>query len=419
MKLMLFVLLCAVLLWKGTAAAEAAVLLPGQEQRADYWLSRLQDGDRVLLTQREIDRLNKKMGGVDFADYPAALSRAELTQEIESEQSEFPYREIYVRKGELSLADYQQVMDNCNLNAVKASNPVRWAVTVCRTNLRELPSLEQWMDVPDNDWMDFLQATALDPGEPLAVLHESADGAMLCVESRNYRGWVCKKDVAMCTQAQAVSYARPKDFLVVTGNRIRVGGELYQLGARLPLEKSKGRKWLVRVPRADRNGNLQEETVAVAESEKLHRGWLPCTHANLLRMAFTCLGDDYDWGGMTDSVDCSSFVGDAYRTLGIELPRNADMQEKAAPLLKVIGDDDDPGEALSQAQPGDLLFRVGHVMMYLGEGESGPAIIHAFSQCSEDGVPLAVRRVGVTKADYTLKGGQSNLDCLTGIGRYF
>ncbi|MBE8952518.1 MAG: C40 family peptidase, partial [Quinella sp. 1Q7] len=58
---------------------------------------------------------------------------------------------------------------------------------------------------------------------------------------------------------------------------------------------------------------------------------LPCTENNLIRQAFRFLGEGYGWGGLEDGVDCSAFVQDVYRSVGIELPRDADRQAKAMP----------------------------------------------------------------------------------------
>jgi hypothetical protein len=80
------------------------------------------------------------------------------------------------------------------------------------------------------------------------------------------------------------------------------------------------------------------------------------------------LGIPYLWGGTDPAVglDCSGFVGNVFRDLGVELPRVSRDQARVG----------EPVASLADARPGDLLFfnePVSHVAIYLGGNE----MIHA------------------------------------------
>lgn len=80
--------------------------------------------------------------------------------------------------------------------------------------------------------------------------------------------------------------------------------------------------------------------------------------------AYSQLGVPYVWGGTTPGVglDCSGLTQYCYRQAGISIPRNTESQYAKGKKL-----------SLSEAQPGDILYRTGHVGIYIG----GDRYIHA------------------------------------------
>jgi cell wall-associated NlpC family hydrolase len=106
----------------------------------------------------------------------------------------------------------------------------------------------------------------------------------------------------------------------------------------------------------------------------------------------------YSWGGnsLTNGVDCSGLVQQAYAKLGIKLPRTTYEQAKSGQVI----------HGIQNALPGDLVFyntgssdpngigKNSHVALYLGNG----MVIEAYNS-----------RVGIREAKFDTSGAPSTI----------
>lgn len=78
----------------------------------------------------------------------------------------------------------------------------------------------------------------------------------------------------------------------------------------------------------------------------------------IIAAAYSQLGVPYVWGGTTPGVglDCSGLTQYCYRQAGIAIPRNSEDQASFGRKVPV-----------SEAMPGDILWRPGHVAIYIGD----------------------------------------------------
>ena len=334
--------------------AAASPALTDARQTAAYWLERHPEGERLLLDEKGIAALNEEMRRktrtlTALSAAPAVYSGDEVRHRMVAVQAIGDFAtgavpELYVGGAVLTQAAYEAARENCALTAVPERVGVRYGVVVRRADLRLLPVAEGWFETPSDVHYDALQATAVDPAEPALVLTGSADGRFFFCILRHYRGWLA---------AEALAF---------TG---RVTWEQY--AALLPVRTTAGQLQVCPRP-ASFGGDL-------------HHGYLPCTENQFVRQGFRFLGAPYGWGGLEGSVDCSAFTGDVYRSMGIELPRDADVQGEVLPYRADLeGSVEDRCALLRQFPVGTLLTTPTHVLMYLGTDDAGvPCVLQAMS----------------------------------------
>lgn len=391
MKRFLPPVLLLVFLLAGTVLAEASPEITDARATADYWTQRNPQGDAVLLTSDQVKATNEALRHrndtlTDLAAMPETVSGAEVQERIEKVQAIGDFAtaslpDLYKNGSALTAYSYSFARKNCNIAALPETVTTRYGIVTRRANLRLLPEAAGWFESAGDVHYDTLQATALDPAEPVAVLGDSYDKKFAFVRTRFYDGWLAKSDLAETDRTTWEGFVHPTDFAVVTANKKNIAngeGEtlLFQMGATIPLASGANGAKALLMP-VNSNGMLQLVKRPAVFDATLHEGFLPCTENNFVRQGFRFLGDEYGWGGLDDSVDCSSFVGDVYRSMGIELPRDADQQAKSMPKvvdLSGMGEDDRLA-ALESCVPGTLLANNTHVMMYLGQDDSGTPIV--------------------------------------------
>ncbi|MEG0797316.1 MAG: SH3 domain-containing protein [Acidaminococcaceae bacterium] len=393
---------------------------------ATFWQKQTKNSTQIVLTPNQITNFNqaiisKNPTVYNLAQYSSQLTRAQLQSMLNEELLAEDY---YAQAAKVTTSMKDTVRQELNLAQLNSVNPVRYGVTVRRCHLRGLPVVTGWFRTPADTNFDLLQETALDPGEPVIILHTSSSGNFFFVQMRNYRGWLARKDVATTTREQCLSYDTMPHFLTVLAPQLLVTYPreqvLYQMGSKLKLTGSNATNWQVLVPTATTTGTLEELPLTMAKTGAVRSGYLPYTRANVLEQAFKFNGAPYGWGGLKNSVDCSSFIADVYRTVGIYLPRNADEQEVTSgtelnfTTLKLA----QRQAALFTLSAGDLLYLNGlHTMLYLGATNQQHYCLHAlgsyYKQTNTGLVQVPILQVVVSDLSLQLSSGKSFLATLT------
>ena len=246
---------------------------------------------------------------------------------------------------------------------------------------------------------------------------------------RNYRGWIKADDIVQLTYNEWLNYQNPQQFLIVTANKFSIFANneeiIYQMGTKLPLINIDYNTYTIRIPTKKPDGDFAELTQQISFSAPVYVGYLPYTRNNIIKQSFKFLHDPYGWGGLKNSVDCSSFIANIYRTVGIELPRNADEQELTAGIHTNMENlsSAERQQQLNLLKAGDVLFFNGHTMLYLGMTNDTPFIIHSLGSHTKhypDGQREKIRTMQVVVSDLSLLryNGKTFCDSLTSAVSY-
>ena len=234
----------------------------------------------------------------------------------------------------------------------------------------------------------------------MAVLHESKDRKWLFIQSQNYAAWVNADAVGLASRQIVMAHAQKQPRRIVTGSQIRtvfqpdstqVSEQVLDMGSSLPLrtdwplskpvngQGSLG-AWIVDFPLRLDNGMLHFKPVLIARSADTAEAPLAATRGNLIRQSFKFIGERYGWGHDYNGRDCSGFVSETYRSLGILLPRNTGEQQRMGTYGRIAFTPEMTRvqrlEKIHRLRIGDLVFIPGHVMLVIGQDSHGPWVIH-------------------------------------------
>lgn len=372
-------------------------------KQPDYWIDKTISPRTLMFDDAQIKLLNAKLRAdkdaylADFDKYPTQISGSKLQALVK--RMSIPSELKYVEGKRVSY-DYYKALDyNRNLDNIKNPVVIKYGFTVRQTDMRAQPTADRIYNNAANDLLDRFQETRLDPAEPVIVLHTSRDGKWYFVQSFCYAAWVKVNDIAIAANRYDWDDFRTKKFLSIKIPNFclknTVTGELlvWEMGAKLFLSDNQSvavnsepgalqrEYYVVVLPARDKNGALYFERVLLDKTtEGIREGFLPCSYQNILYQAFKMYGMKFGWGGLYDSVDCSSFAQNVYRSFGIYIPRNSGQQSRMPVTTKEFyGIGGQRYEELSEVKPGSILYMPGHVMIYLGEDKGKHYIIHAFS----------------------------------------
>lgn len=370
-----------------------------------YWLKRAPLGEAALISPQAIVERNERLlknepTMVSWPDWPDNVSVEDIRNRIEA-LSKRPQTALFINSDKaVSEIEINDWMENLNLSQIQASDNRLFGLVVARAPLRRFPTDVRVFERQGSLDIDRLQESALFPGTPVAVLHESKDLKWLFVQAENYAAWVSSDKIGIANRNEVLAYALRNPRLYVTGSQVRTVfhpyakyiselvldmGSSYPIRTDWPLSKPVNDQgslgaWIIELPLRSQSGILDIKPVLVPRSADASLSPLAASQANLIKQSFKFQGERYGWGHDFNGRDCSGFVSEVYRSMGILLPRNTGDQQRSTAFERTAFD---PGlnrqkriEMLKKLHIGDLVYIPGHVMMVIGSDDRGPWVIH-------------------------------------------
>ena len=417
----------------------------------DFWIERQKAADAIVMDRAAIDAQNARLMHIDasmhdLAALPATLDHAQVQAWIDH-MSQRPDEPLFDAQGatvEASALD--AIVANANRDAVPERQPARFGLAVHRAALRTFPTGTRVFTERGDTDIDRFQESALFPGTPVLIAHTSRDGRWLFVVSPRYAAWVDKDAIAEGSKDAVLAYADAAPYRLVTGAKVRtvftpeeprVSELQLDMGVRVPLAQPAGgtpvngqqpyTAWPIMLPVRNADGSLALATGLLQKNVDTSDAPLPLTRANIIRQAFKFLGERYGWGHDYNARDCSGFVSEVYRSMGVLMPRNTGDQGISPAFDRIHFEKTDAAEArraaVDQLQVGDLIYIPGHVMMMIGRIDNVPYVIHdtnGGSYLGADGAMHGMHLNGVSVTPLTplrFNPTQTYVDRITNIVR--
>lgn len=451
-KIMALVL--AFLLMSLTATAEMALLpeVTFEMTNPAYWAGKSDMPDSILTDASTIEALNSAFLSEEachmknllqsYAPYDGAAYRGERVQQAMSALSRFMSGSYYRADGvPVRFSDVKAVLESIDEAEVSDHEQARYGICVELANVRAVPTELLITDAVGDYDFDTLQYSYVRVNEPVVIRAQTADGSWYYCETWCVGGWIKAEHIAICTDREewlAAWQIPEEELLVVTEGRIHLDASnansassqrMLTMGTTLRLVRDEDfdstitnravyHNTAVWLPVRDEEGRYMTTIALIPQHCSVNRGYLPLTTENILKVAFTMLGDAYGWGGMLAEPDCSLYMRNVYKCFGLELPRNTTWQS-AMPAFKTdLSDMEAQAKAkvLDSLPAGTILFLRGHEMMYLGEVNGFHYVISTMGSIMNSGVGATerIRSVAINTLEESMRtDGATWLESLT------
>jgi len=378
-------ILCMIL--SGCLASPDGIRDVGQyrQDHASYFDEKT--GSQEILTEETQNRLDEEYNVIHLSVWHQKEPFHALPQRVRDDITKMAAKPGYGENKRLHPPSWLKKIQH-NASLANYPNAIDRGILIRNSNLRSLPTSSPHFNSANGDisaWpFDNLQRSAVAANTPVMICHVSLDKAWMLVETSFTFGWVPAEDIAYVDEIFVRTWESGR-FAVVT----RDATSILDKDDRFILQASVGHVF----PLVSSADDKIQVMVAVADKQKnavIRRGFIPTdaatpkplrfNAANTARIANEMIGEPYGWGGMYGRRDCSSMTRDFFSVFGIWLPRHSEDQVKEVGTyinLAGLSPEEKEKTIIEKGVPYlSLLWRKGHVMLYIGQKDGRALIFH-------------------------------------------
>jgi hypothetical protein len=282
---------------------------------------------------------------------------------------------------------YSELLENANMEQLEALK--QKAIVINNTYLRTLPTLYPAYINPHQAGegypFDTIQDNLLHIGEPVLISHYSKDGkfALLETNAQGY-GFVSSQDIAWVDDEMA-GYMRKQKYAMVIKENLNLYGDneeflqtLY-FSTFLPISQEDKQISKILLPVKNDANYVRLLPVKVEQSDFIGSP-LNFNTSNAAKVIDILIDRPYGWGGYLMHRDCAQILQDYFAVFGLHIPIYSGNQIKTGNYISLenMSTSEKLAAIKKQAVPWQtILYRKGHVTLYLGEYEGKLLMFHA------------------------------------------
>ncbi len=274
---------------------------------------------------------------------------------------------------EASSKWFNEQIDNSNFESYNTI--LKKAITTKNSDLRIFPTTSKMFYNPSKAGegfpFDYNQNSRVKINTPILISHYSKDKAWAFIQVNELLGWI-RADTLLILNEKELNEFKESDLYII----IKEGFEIFDTNILEDLKvgtifPKKNKKYLLATNTGIKKVDINEYKIAKFP--------LKFTKINIEKIAKEFIGEPYSWGGLNNHRDCSSFTQDFFTPFALYLKRNSMGQTQLHKYLDIstLNDKQKKDFILKNGIPfATLLYIKGHIMLYVGEKNNEPLVMH-------------------------------------------
>jgi len=309
---------------------------------------------------------------------------------LEYYQQEIAWMIEHPGYGENKLLREQTIADKIRNTASLENgfNSMKKGIMLNYANIRQMPTLKPNFHnfaLPGEGYpFDYWQNSTIPIGTPIFIYHENENWAL--IDSHICQGWVPRTQIAYINEDD-IDLLTSLDLMCIIKDRTPLYSSDHtyvghaDIGTVFAIhhENTEGYEaigfWKNKM-------NIGEIIYLQIDKETAKTIPIPLTPRNIAMICNEMMGQIYGWGGGYYNRDCSQLLLDIFIGFGILLPRNGKQQAYNFGRfvdLRTHKEEEWKTIIINQAIPFLSLLRIpGHIMLYIGQVNNEPLVLHNF-----------------------------------------